>query len=391
MMRVAFSTRNTKHVPSMRLIALLTIPLWMAVGSVRADETGPDALVVVGEGVAALTGDVAAAEEEAVWDAKRNAVEQAAGIFLRARSVGRDFELWEDEIHSRADGFVQTWEIVPGSRRVDRIGNGKVLRLKVRAVVALLPVIRRLADIEDVYDDLERPRVRVEVAGDAPQRRAQNVLIAALKAQGFEIAGAGPAEIVLAGRLEATTTLRLGDHDSPYGVGELVGVCRARLLAQVVSTASEEILLTASAEGVGQSFQSDAEARSEAAAAAANSLLQDNKNLFAQHLLARWARERQEGHVVVVQVSGLNARERALLREQIRAMRGFRRLISETASKDRFVLRLLTRLDTRGVRRRLSSLRLNQASLNVLNDRGPLIVCAVGHRLRVVRDNKTAR
>lgn len=363
----------------MRCLFLLLL-LLLPAGFVRADGKDSDALVVVGEGLAALTDDAAAAEEEAVWDAKRNAVEQAAGIFLRARSVGRDFELWEDEIRSRTEGFVRSWEIVPGSRRVEQIGNGRVLRLKVRAEVALLPVIRRLSDMEDVYDDLERPRLRIEVAGDTPQRCAQSALIAALREQGFEVARSGPAEIVLIGRLEARPTIRLGDSNSPYGVGATVAVCRARLSLRIVSAASEAILLTAQAEGVGQSFQSDAEAREEAAADAAKTLLRNSQTLFTQHLLVRWARERQEGHVVAVEATGLNARERALLRAQVSAMRGFCRVVAETVDKDRYVLRFLTRLDTRGVRRRLAALRLHQAPLKILNDRGALIVCTASRR-----------
>ena len=43
----------------------------------------PEELEIVGEGAAAISKDLAAVEEEAIWDAKRNAVEQAAGIFLR--------------------------------------------------------------------------------------------------------------------------------------------------------------------------------------------------------------------------------------------------------------------------------------------------------------------
>lgn len=349
-----------------------------------ASDSASDEIVVVGEGMAALNEDAAAAEEEAVWDAKRNAVEQAAGIFLRARAVGRDFALVEDEISSRTDGFVRRWEVVAGSRRVETLANGRILRLKVQAAVALLPVIRRLADMADVYDDLERPRVRIEVIGDSPAHPAQSALIAAFRAQGFEIAAeSGPAEVVLSGHLVSTPTLRLGDRETPYGVGETVAACRAHLSVRVVSTASEEILLTAHADGGGRSFESDAEARAEAATEAAESLLQESANLFVQRLLVRWARERQEGHVVAIQATGLDARRRALLREEVAAMRGFRKMVAETEDRSRLTLRLLTRLDTRSVRRRLAAVRLDHTALTLLNDRGPLIVCAASARPRV--------
>src|SRR5262249_34905428 len=70
-------------------VLFLLIPLLLP-SAARAQEAS-DELAVIGEGAAAVGDDVAAAEEEAVWDAKRNAVEQAAGIFLKARTIGRDF------------------------------------------------------------------------------------------------------------------------------------------------------------------------------------------------------------------------------------------------------------------------------------------------------------
>src|SRR5262249_6051224 len=156
------------------------------------------------------------------------------------------------------------------------VGTGQILRLQVRATVALLPLIRRLADIADVYDDMERPRIRVEIDGDGPAHGVQNALLATLKEQQFDLAESGPAEIVLQGRLETVPTVRFGDRASPYGVGESVAACHARLVARFISTASEEALCVVRAEGDGQSFESDAEALSNAGEEAAQNLFADN-------------------------------------------------------------------------------------------------------------------
>jgi hypothetical protein len=369
----------------MRQLFLLFIMLIVAGGSIRADESEPETLMVVAEGMAALEGDPAAAEEEALWDAKRNAVEKVAGVFLRARSVGRDYEIEESEIRSEARGFVRTWEPIEGSRRIEKVGNGKILRLEIKATVALLPVIRHLSDIQDVYDDLERPRIRVEITGDSAAHRAQSALLSAIKAQGFETSTSESAEIVLSGRLEIVPTIKLGDRGSPYGVGESVSACRARLVVRVLSTASEEALFVTQAEGTGASFAGDADARSEAVAEAATQLLAQKEKLFTQRLLVRWAKERQEGYVVALKVTGLNARGRALLKEQVRAMRGFVRFVAVSDIPKSYTLRFHTRLDTRGVRRRLSALMLEKSALTVMNDRGPLIVCAASARSRITR------
>lgn len=369
----------------MRLLVLLIIFLLTQVGSVRADSSASETLTVVAEGVAALDSDPAGAEEEAIWDAKRNAVEKVAGVFLRARSVGRDFEIEESEIRSEARGFVKTWERIPGSERIEKIGNGKILRLEVRATVALLPVIRHLSDIRDVYDDLERPRIRVEIAGDSFAQRAQAALLAAIRAQGFETSTSESAEIVLTGKMEIVPTLKLGEKGSPHGIGEMVAACRSRLTLRVVSTASEEILFSSQAEGVGHSFASDVDARSEAVADAARQLLENDEKIFTQRLLVRWAKERQEGHVVALKVMGLDARGRALLQEQLKAMRGFVRFTSIAGDSKRIMLRFYTRLDTRGIRRRLSALTLYKMALTVQNDRGPFILCAAGVPSRLTR------
>lgn len=363
--------------------AVVCLLALMAVLNARADPPTKDEMTVTAEGMAVLDDDIAAAEDEAIWDAKRNAVEQVAGIFLRARSVGRDFSLEDDEIRTRSDGFIRTWERVPGSRRIENApgGNGQILHIKIRASVALLPVVERLSDIQDVYNDLERPRLKVEIVGEnedsGPARAVRDALASAFQAQSFEMAESGPAEIVLEARLKLIPTVRMGDPNAPYGVGDLVAASRAQLTLSAVSVAGEEDLLTVQSEGSGRSFQSDAEAAVAAASDAAASLLQANEGLFVRKLLVRWVREREEGHPVVVQTTGLSLRERADLRTRLCAMRGFRNAASETGDKHRWTLHFITRLDTRGVRRRLASLRLDDGTtLRLLSRRGPLILCA---------------
>src|SRR5690348_13143002 len=89
------------------LLALLPV---LAAPVLAQQDSNQEQIEIVAEGMAALNGDVAAAEEEAVWDAKRNAVEQAAGILVRSRSVGRDFTLDEDEIQGSTQGFIRSWQ-----------------------------------------------------------------------------------------------------------------------------------------------------------------------------------------------------------------------------------------------------------------------------------------
>ena len=375
----------------------------------------------MGEGMAAFTGDVAAAQEEAVWDAKRNAVEQAVGIFLKAKTIGSGFSLEDDEIQGRTQGFVRRWEVIEGSRRIETITTGKgtarVLHIQVQATVRLLALIRRLADIADVYKDLERPRVRVIIAGKAEKKaekktekqnekslnltrshkkrtdgslenkpetntgsksesqpeakpeakldlddlaaRVQEGIAGALRAQGFDVASEGTAEIVLRGTLDIVPTVHLGDTNAPYGIGDTVCACRANLTLQTVSTASEDVLFTRRVEASGRSFQSDADALRDAVIQLTEAAINANEAQFVPHLLVRWARERQEGHTVVVRAEGLTEVQRAHLKQALSDMRGFRRFVGEQAETKRMTWRFLTRRDTRSIRYDLAAWPLN--------------------------------
>ncbi len=375
-------------------VCLLCLLLRCAIppASGQTPQTDGDDVVIIAEGMAPLNDDLTAAEEEAVWDAKRNAVEQAVGVVLRTHTVGRDQMLQRDDIEARAQGFVRRWETVPGSRRIEKVERGRILHIQVRATVALLSMIHNLSDIADVYKDLERPRLRVEITGAGKSaawtQAAQEALTSSLQAQGFEMASSGPAEVVLNGRLEVVPTIHLGDHSAPYGVGDYVGACKATLALQAVSTASEDVLFTTSVVGHGRSFHSDQDACSEAVADVAEELVKASQSQFVDHLLVRWAHERQEGHTVVVKVSGLDDAERGQLRQALRAMRGFMQFTDAADEHNRDTFRFITRLDTQSVRRRLAALHLGQSathgvSLAVLNERGPIILCAVNAPPRI--------
>lgn len=394
--------------------ACLSLPLFSS-SPLPAPEQADTTTMVTGDGLAAFTGDILAAQEEAVWDAKRNAVEQAVGIFLKARTVGAGFSVQDDELQARTQGFVRKWEIVEGSRRIETVTHqgktSRILHIQVQATVGLQALVQRLADIADVYKDLERPRVRVVItplvkrgqptknetsksvtAPDAALR-LQNQLGGALKAQGFDVADEGAAEVVLTGMLEIIPTVHIGDASAPYGVGDMVAACRARLVLQAVSTSGEDVLFVRRAEAAGRSFQSDADALEDALNRLGQDTLGDSETRFVPQLLALWARERQEGHVIVVRVEGLDNTGRERLKQTLADMRGFRHWTDEQQDARRVTLRFLTRRDTRSVRRDLAALALNptrsanavqnaaSSTLLVLNDRGPIIECAT--RIRI--------
>lgn len=72
-----------------------------------------------------------AAEDEALRDALRKAVEQAAGQFISSVSQTQDYELIRDEIFSEVKGFVETYKILR------KWTQGDILCLEIEAKVAL--------------------------------------------------------------------------------------------------------------------------------------------------------------------------------------------------------------------------------------------------------------
>lgn len=321
-----------------------------------------DAVHVVAAGMAPLGEDPAASEEEAIGDAKRNAVEQVMGVFLRARTLGENAQVLQDAIDVRTEGFIRSWRLLPHSVHVEQIApgpNGRLLCLQIEAEVAKLSAIHNLHDIRDAYNDLGKPRLLVKIAcADIPDSAqvVQQQLAQQLRAAGYELALAPPADVVLKGTLHLMPTVRLGDVHSPYKVGEVVAVCRAQLALQAYSPWSEETLFAITTEGSGSSFLSDSNAAQQAAQEAAANLFTQYLPLLTQELLVRWAKERLDGHPVALHVGGLTTSQQQLVRQTVEGMHGFCDILRQQHEKGVFLLLFRTRLATQDVAARLAHL-----------------------------------
>ncbi len=360
--------------------------------AVTAQAPSREAITLISEGFAVLGTDRARAEEEAILDAKRNAIEKAAGVFLKTKGVGRNYSLEEDTIQTTARGFLKSWKRLPGSEQIQHVGEkGEILQLQIRAEVLLLPLLQKLQDIREAYDDLERPRIRVHFTGDTPEGAAKSALVTALKTEGFEVSE-GSAEIVFEGSLESQPTVKLGDRSSPQGIGESIAACRSTLRLSVLSEASEEMIFSVRLEAAGSSFQSNEEAKHHAIEEAGSALLAQNKGQMLQRLLLHCAAERQEGHAVALQIQGLDEIHLDLLEKELTEWRGFRRILGSSSTATKSTLRVLTLLSNREFRRRLTELKLGSVTLNVPDQRGTAIRCSAknSHTSLPVRLKRTS-
>jgi hypothetical protein len=103
-----------------------------------ADEKKPQVQSVTIEGEAAIVGSVEVAEQNALADALRAAVEKATGVYVLSETKVSNFQTLSDEIYTKAEGFVSEHEILKKEIRKDSVW------LKVRATVSLEPLVESL-------------------------------------------------------------------------------------------------------------------------------------------------------------------------------------------------------------------------------------------------------
>lgn len=110
--------------------------LWLALAALLAvvlpapRALAQESATVTVEGMATIRdGNTLAAREAALRDAMRKAVETGLGTLVEGRTMVENFELKKDEIFSRANGFVSSYEVLEEKQR------GDAYVMKVRAVV----------------------------------------------------------------------------------------------------------------------------------------------------------------------------------------------------------------------------------------------------------------
>jgi hypothetical protein len=68
---------------------------------------------VVATGLGSILGnDVAHARDDAVEDALRKGIEDALGLIVEAETLVENFQLIEDNIYSKTQGYVQKYDVV---------------------------------------------------------------------------------------------------------------------------------------------------------------------------------------------------------------------------------------------------------------------------------------
>jgi hypothetical protein len=157
------------------------------------------------------------AQDEAKMDAKRNAVEQACGLFINAQSETENFALIKDRILGQAVGYIREFKVVK------EWSEGDISYCTIDAVVSTADFERDWAAFAHVKDDLVPPRthgicqsklenfflskdVQLMDKGVSEETRARDLELAAINEDVDKmaaVAAAFKADVLVYGRAEA--------------------------------------------------------------------------------------------------------------------------------------------------------------------------------------------
>ncbi|MGC8861280.1 MAG: hypothetical protein ACP5R5_00740 [Armatimonadota bacterium] len=310
-------------------------------------------ITVTAEGQAAvINGDVGRAEDEALTVAKRNAVEAGIGVFVKSESLGRNFDLVEQTILTRSEGYVSWWEIIPGSRKIQDLEGSKMLTIKIKAKVKAVTLVNALSDIEAIYESIQRPKVMVLMnernIGQKPEDLPVSALaiMRVLQEKKFDVVDpeiikrliakesaraiierGDPQAAAMLAMQEGAEILVLGSAKASEQkieeLGDTVKAASAILSARIVYSDTGDVLYTSKQiSGRGVSTSSLEEAGIKALDDAGAKLLNSDTERFVAQVIARWANEAQSGRVFKVTADNVSYNELNALKKVISEFRG---------------------------------------------------------------------
>ena len=247
---------KTGTIPGLTAALLLLVSTATGAQQTQPAQARPGEVVVTVEGMGAIiAGDKAKAEEDAVNDALRNAVEQVVGMHVESQTLVDNFVVVQDRILSRTRGFVSAYRVVSREEEPD------LIRVKVEATVKEADLVSDLDAIGLLMARKNYPRLLVLIDEQifldegGEEREPTTVdasttagaLLSALRPKGFRFVDPGvvaagteanmlssalqgnAAEAVRIGRAYQADVILLGRAISrrgtiPYGGGGLVSM-----------------------------------------------------------------------------------------------------------------------------------------------------------------------
>ena len=155
-------------------------------------ETPENAKRVIAKGVGAIIGgDLAKAEDDAIANALKNAVEQTVGTMIQSDVLVKNYQVLESNIYSRTAGYIQSYRVLSKNE----IGNN-ILEVTIEAVVKTGNLKDDLAALGIILQRKNYPRLMVLVdesnidthlpLGEVNLNTTETEIINTLQPRGFQ-------------------------------------------------------------------------------------------------------------------------------------------------------------------------------------------------------------
>ncbi len=219
-----------KFTKAVGILLLTGLLIAWADGTAQQQTTDDEAKEVVSSGIGSITGgDIAHARDDAIEDALRTGVEQALGMILSSESLVENFQLIEDKIFTKTQGYVQNYQVIRERKR-----NEQLYEVTVKAVVKMSALKDDLEGIRTLMRRKNTPRMMVMIdernIGEAPgvlhyfeadMNSAETAIMEALMQKGFKFVDQSTVKGNL--KKEQAAAILEGDVSKAAALGRSVG------------------------------------------------------------------------------------------------------------------------------------------------------------------------
>ena len=135
--------------------SILLYSMWGS--GMQAQYSNQPSTVVESVGTGSIMyGDVAAARDRAIDDAKRKAVEQTLGTFIDAQTKVENYMLVEDRILNWTRGYIKNYDIISDMKKTPEL-----YEVRMRATVDMSNLANDVQAVENLIQSMGNPRVMI--------------------------------------------------------------------------------------------------------------------------------------------------------------------------------------------------------------------------------------
>lgn len=359
----------------------------------QAPYSGPVKEVIVTGVGSIFQGDIAHARDDAIEDALRRAVEDVMGLLLSSETLVENFQLVEDRIFTKTQGYIQRYEVLKQGRR-----DSQLYEVQVRALVKLSELQNDVEAIGTLLRRKKMPRLMVMIEeknmGESPSsyhlieaqlNSAESSLMEKFMAKGFRfvdpqiiarnlslqkanailggnvqlasaLAKKVGAEVILVGKAMATAT-------EVEAFGTKIRSQQATVTVRAIRSETGEILCTATEQGK-FSHIDDIAGGIKAIQQACDRV----SEILITQILDRWQADVTAGNILILQV--LNVKDYAQLnrfKASLKSyLRGILSVIQRDFSENIATLEIEMKGDAEDLAQRLSSISIENFPFKVV-------------------------